>query len=167
MYRSTFSWPSALVGGEWSASCPCRFAPGKEPPVPQSRSGRYGEVKMFYPVGTRTPAPARSQSLYRLSYLDFTQLVTLTNAFIVQFAYFGLYRPSLDDLDEYTIGDANVFYFQSTTYFGPYRPWSGGLEECTAGGLLSIRHVHALARYMYVLTPWNRFGVFKWSIFQA
>jgi hypothetical protein len=25
---------SALVGGEWSASCPCRFTPGKEPPVP-------------------------------------------------------------------------------------------------------------------------------------
>jgi hypothetical protein len=38
----------------------------------QSRSGRYGEVKIFYPTGTRTPAPpsrpARSQSLYRLSY---------------------------------------------------------------------------------------------------
>jgi hypothetical protein len=36
---------------------------------PQSRSGRYGEVKIFYPIGTRTPAPpgrpARSQSLYR------------------------------------------------------------------------------------------------------
>jgi hypothetical protein len=24
---------------------------------PQSRSGRYGEVKIFYPTGTRTPAP--------------------------------------------------------------------------------------------------------------
>jgi hypothetical protein len=39
---------------------------------PQSRSGRYGEVKIFYPTGTRTPTPvgrpARSQSLYRLSY---------------------------------------------------------------------------------------------------
>jgi hypothetical protein len=39
---------------------------------PQRRSGRYGEVKIFYPIGTRTPAPpgrpARSQSLYRLSY---------------------------------------------------------------------------------------------------
>jgi hypothetical protein len=39
---------------------------------PQSRSERYGEVKIFYPTGTRDPAPpgrpARSQSLYRLSY---------------------------------------------------------------------------------------------------
>jgi hypothetical protein len=39
---------------------------------PQSRSEPYGEVKIFYPTGTRTPAPpgrpARSQSLYRLSY---------------------------------------------------------------------------------------------------
>jgi hypothetical protein len=36
---------------------------------PQSRSGRYGEVKIFYPTGTWTPAPpgrpARSQSLYQ------------------------------------------------------------------------------------------------------
>jgi hypothetical protein len=24
---------------------------------PQSRSGRCGEVKIFYPTGTRTPAP--------------------------------------------------------------------------------------------------------------
>jgi hypothetical protein len=35
-------------------------------------SGRYGDVKVFDPTGTRTPAspgrPARSQSLYRLSY---------------------------------------------------------------------------------------------------
>jgi hypothetical protein len=42
---------------------------------PQSRSGRYVEVKIFYFTGTRTPAPpgrpARSQSLYRLSYPGF------------------------------------------------------------------------------------------------
>jgi hypothetical protein len=56
---------SALVGGEWSASLRCRFTPGKEPPYqfyrrlggPQSRSGRYGEVKIFYPTGTLTPSP--------------------------------------------------------------------------------------------------------------
>jgi hypothetical protein len=39
---------------------------------PQSQSGRYGEVKIFYTTGTLNPAPpgrpARSQSLYRLSY---------------------------------------------------------------------------------------------------
>jgi hypothetical protein len=66
----------ALVGGEWSASRP----PGKSPRYPfyrrlggpQSWSGQYGEVKIFYPTGTRTPTPPcspdRSQSLYRLSY---------------------------------------------------------------------------------------------------
>jgi hypothetical protein len=39
---------------------------------PQSRSGRYGEVKILDPTGTRTPTcrPARSQSLYRVSYPD-------------------------------------------------------------------------------------------------
>jgi hypothetical protein len=48
--------------------------PGKSPRYPfyrrlggpQNRSGRYREVKFFYPTGTRTPA--RSQPLYRLSY---------------------------------------------------------------------------------------------------
>jgi hypothetical protein len=56
---------SALVVGEWSASRPCRFTPGERAPGthfmrlggPQSRSGRYGEVKIFYPSGTQTPAP--------------------------------------------------------------------------------------------------------------
>jgi hypothetical protein len=38
---------------------------------PQSRSGRRGEVKMFYPTGTRTPTlgpPVPCQSLYWLRY---------------------------------------------------------------------------------------------------
>jgi hypothetical protein len=38
---------------------------------PQNRSGRHGEKKILAPTGTRTPTsgrPARSQSLYRLSY---------------------------------------------------------------------------------------------------
>jgi hypothetical protein len=60
MYRSTFSWPRR----EWSASRPCHFTPGKEPRYlfyrrlggPQSRSGRNGEMKIFCPTGTRTPA---------------------------------------------------------------------------------------------------------------
>jgi hypothetical protein len=66
------------VSGQLHA--PAALPPGKSPRYsfyrrlggPQSRSGRYGEVKTFYPTGTRTPAPpgrpARSQSLYRLSY---------------------------------------------------------------------------------------------------
>jgi hypothetical protein len=55
---------SAIVGGEWSASHPCRFTPEKSPRYPfyrklgrpQSRSGRHGEVNIFDPTGTRTPA---------------------------------------------------------------------------------------------------------------
>jgi hypothetical protein len=66
------------VSGQFHA--PATLPPGKSPRYPfyrrlggpQSRSGRYGEVNIFYPTGTRTPAPpsrpARSQSLYRLSY---------------------------------------------------------------------------------------------------
>jgi hypothetical protein len=60
------------VSGQLHA--PAALPPGKSPRYPfyrrfggpQSRSGRYGEVKIFYPTGTRTPAPpgrpARSQS---------------------------------------------------------------------------------------------------------
>jgi hypothetical protein len=59
---------SALAGGEWSASRPESFTPGKEPLVPldrrlgepQTRSGRFGEEKILDP---RTPNP---QSLSRL-----------------------------------------------------------------------------------------------------
>jgi hypothetical protein len=66
------------VSGQLHA--PAALPPGKSPRYPfyrrlggpQSRSGRYGEVHIFYPTGTRTPAsparPAGSQSLYRLSY---------------------------------------------------------------------------------------------------
>jgi hypothetical protein len=66
------------VSGQLHA--PAALPPGKRPRYPfyrrlggpQSRSGRYGEVKIFYPTGTRTPAspcrPAPSQPLYRLSY---------------------------------------------------------------------------------------------------
>jgi hypothetical protein len=54
---------SALDGGEWSASLPGRFTPGKEPRYPldrrlggpQSRSGRRGEETIFHLIGTRTP----------------------------------------------------------------------------------------------------------------
>jgi hypothetical protein len=65
------------VSGQLHA--PAALPPGKSPRYPfykrlggpQSRSGRYGEVKIFYPTGTQTPAPpgrpARSQSLYRMS----------------------------------------------------------------------------------------------------
>jgi hypothetical protein len=66
------------VSGQLHA--PAALPPGKSPRYPfyrrlggpQSRSGRYGELKIFHPPGTRTPTPhgrpARSQSLYRMSY---------------------------------------------------------------------------------------------------
>jgi hypothetical protein len=62
---------------------PAALPPGICPPYPglgwlggpQSQSGQYGEVKIFYPTRIRTPAPtgrpARSQSLNRLRYPGF------------------------------------------------------------------------------------------------
>jgi hypothetical protein len=65
---------SALVGGEWSASRTCHFIPGypfyRRLGGPPSRSGRYGEVKIFYPAGTRT--------LYQLSYIFFKFIIPLS-----------------------------------------------------------------------------------------
>jgi hypothetical protein len=65
MYRSTFSLTSALVlSGQLHA--PVALPSGKSPRYPfyrrlgepQSRSGWYGEVKIVYPTGTRTPDPS-------------------------------------------------------------------------------------------------------------
>jgi hypothetical protein len=79
-YSSTHSLTSALDGGEWSVSRPGRFTPGKELPVPidrtlgglQRQSGHGGEEKNSQPQPGIEPLssdrPARSQSLYRLSY---------------------------------------------------------------------------------------------------
>jgi hypothetical protein len=71
---------SELVGGEWSGSRPGHFTPGKEPPSTDCigcwvgpRAGLNAVEKRkslplpgleFRPVGS----PARSQSLYQLSY---------------------------------------------------------------------------------------------------
>jgi hypothetical protein len=57
------SLSSVVVGGEWSASRSCRFTSGERAhsyPLdrrlgePQSRSERYGEVKILDHIGTRT-----------------------------------------------------------------------------------------------------------------
>jgi hypothetical protein len=61
---------SALVGGVWSASRSNRFTPGETAPYPMKRrlgepqigSGRYGEVKIIDPKGTRTPTPLSPSS---------------------------------------------------------------------------------------------------------
>jgi hypothetical protein len=76
------SWflTSALVGGEWSASRPCRFTPGKRVPDTHWLGGcvdpRVGlddlEKRKFLTLpGLKLRSlgrPARSQSLYRLCY---------------------------------------------------------------------------------------------------
>jgi hypothetical protein len=62
---------SAIEGGGWSASCPGRFTPRKDPV--QEAGWAPGPVwtcaKNLAPTGISSPdRPARSQSLYRLSY---------------------------------------------------------------------------------------------------
>jgi hypothetical protein len=58
---------SALVGGEWSASQPCRFTPGGRSPrypldrrlsVPQSRSGLRGDVGHSCPLRDSNSDPS-------------------------------------------------------------------------------------------------------------
>jgi hypothetical protein len=65
---------SALGGGGWSAPSPGRFTSGKDPvPIVQEAEWAPGPVwtcaKNLAPTGIRSPdRPARSHSLYRLSY---------------------------------------------------------------------------------------------------
>ena len=74
MYSSTLSLTSALDGGEQSTPRPGRFTPGKDPvPIVQVVGWAPGPVqtgvKNLASTGIRSPdRPARSQSLYRLSY---------------------------------------------------------------------------------------------------
>jgi hypothetical protein len=94
---------SALVRGEWSASRPCCFTPGRKSPRNpldrrfgglQSRSGRYGEEKFLDPIETNScplRRPARSQSLHRLSYSGLRCFTTSRN----------VAGSILDDVTEY------------------------------------------------------------------
>jgi hypothetical protein len=82
---------STLVPGEWSASRPGRFNPGKEPRYPlykrlcgpQSPSGRLEKSKFLTLPGIELRLlgrPAHSQSLYRLRYPGSeSHLVCFTN----------------------------------------------------------------------------------------
>jgi hypothetical protein len=69
---------SALEGGEWLAPRPGCFNPGKYPvPIIQEAGWTPGPVwtcaKNLTPAGIQSPdRPARSQSLYRLSYPPIT-----------------------------------------------------------------------------------------------
>jgi hypothetical protein len=58
---------SAQVGGEWSASRPCRFTPGERAPGTHGiggwvgpRAGLDNVEKILNPKGTRTPTPRSS-----------------------------------------------------------------------------------------------------------
>jgi hypothetical protein len=80
MYRSTFFLISALVGGEWSASCPGRFTPGEIVPRTHWIGGWMDRRtclddmengKFLTLTGLEQQLlghPACSQSLYRLRY---------------------------------------------------------------------------------------------------
>jgi hypothetical protein len=80
MYRSTSALTSALVGGEWSASCPCRFTPGEKSHGTHLIGGWVGpraglddvEKRKFLTLPGLGLRPlgraARGQSLYRLRY---------------------------------------------------------------------------------------------------
>jgi hypothetical protein len=79
MYRPTFSWTSALVGGEWSVSRPGRFTPGERAPGthligwvdPRAGLDDVEKRKFLTLSGLELRFfghPTRSQSLYRLRY---------------------------------------------------------------------------------------------------
>jgi hypothetical protein len=67
----------ALDGGEWSASCPCRFIPGKSTPVPSGEETGWAPETVWKLRSRENSCPCRdsnsglpdhSPSLYRLSY---------------------------------------------------------------------------------------------------
>ena len=75
MYSSTLPSTSTLHVGGWSAPRPGRFTPGKDPvPIVQEAGWAPGPVwtgaeNLVPPTGIRSlDRPARSESLYRLSY---------------------------------------------------------------------------------------------------
>ena len=73
-YSSTLSWPRHIDGCGWSAPRPGRFTPGKDPvPIVQEAGWAPGPLwtgaENVAHTGIRSSdRPARSESLYRLSY---------------------------------------------------------------------------------------------------
>jgi hypothetical protein len=61
MYRSTFSWPGHQL--KVSGQLRCLYRLDRRLGGPHSRSGRYGEVTILYPTGTRSPTPRSSMPL--------------------------------------------------------------------------------------------------------
>ena len=87
MYSSTLPSSSALDGGGWSTSRPGSFTPEKDPvPIVQGAGWAPEPVwngsENLAPTGIRSPdRPARSESLYRLSYLHIVLSLTSRTAF--------------------------------------------------------------------------------------
>jgi hypothetical protein len=86
---------SALEGGEGSASRPGRsLPPGKDPlPIVQEAGWDPGQVwtsaENLAPTGIRSPdRPARSQSLYRLSYPAHRVFHNVTFFWFVKYLHF-------------------------------------------------------------------------------
>jgi hypothetical protein len=74
----------SLEGGEWSAARPARLYPGKDPiPIVQEAGWAPGPVwtgrKSLPHLDSIPDRPARSQSLYRLSYRAHTLLIVAVN----------------------------------------------------------------------------------------
>jgi len=77
---------AALEGGEWSAARPGRTLPPGKTRYPFYRrlggpQGRSGRTENLVPTGIRD-RPARSQSLYRLSYPALTHTHTHTHVYV-------------------------------------------------------------------------------------
>jgi hypothetical protein len=74
MYSATLPLTSALDEGGWSTPRPCLFTPGKDPISIMQEAGwaprsLWTGAENLAPTGIRSPnRPARSESLYRLSY---------------------------------------------------------------------------------------------------
>jgi hypothetical protein len=97
MYRSTLFLTSALVGGEWSTSCPSRFNPGERAPIwVGPRIGLDDVERTILPLAgleLRLPRPrlTRSQWLYRLSYPGFSVVWAVWFLLKVMFSLLSLF----------------------------------------------------------------------------
>jgi hypothetical protein len=86
---------SALVGGEWSVSQTCHFAPGESVLGTQARRSQ-GPIwttevaKILDPTGTRTPAPSVVQSVAGL----YTVYATAATLYISKYLLAVCFPPS-------------------------------------------------------------------------
>jgi hypothetical protein len=90
MYRSTFSWTRQYLEVSGQLHAPAALLPGKRPRYPfykrligpQSRSGRYGEVKIFTLPGLELRPPVVQSVASR--YTDWAILAPLQRVYFVK-----------------------------------------------------------------------------------